>query len=168
MMTIEVPVITIVGKTKSGKTTLLEKLIPELKRRGHRVATIKHHAHPGFEIDLPGKDSWRYAQAGSDQVIIVAPDKIASYRRLTRKPNLDEITANLYDVDIILVEGYLRAEKPSIEVIRSAIGLEPICPPKQCFAIASDTWLPIMIPRFDLADVAGMATLIEEKFGMVS
>lgn len=72
-----IPIICVVGRSKSGKTTLLEKLIPELKRRGYRVATIKHHSHPGFEIDVPGKDTWRHAQAGSDHVIISAPDKVA-------------------------------------------------------------------------------------------
>ena len=83
-----IPILSIVGKSGSGKTTLLEKLIAELKRRGYRVATIKHHAHPGFEIDQPGKDTWRHAQAGSDHVVIAAPDKIASIRRLERDNQL--------------------------------------------------------------------------------
>ncbi|MCU0489929.1 MAG: molybdopterin-guanine dinucleotide biosynthesis protein B, partial [Anaerolineales bacterium] len=71
------PILSIIGKSNSGKTTLLEKLIPELRQRGYRVATIKHHAHAGFEIDQPGKDTWRHAQAGSQVVVITAPDKLA-------------------------------------------------------------------------------------------
>ena len=77
-----IPVVCLVGRSGVGKTTLLEKLIPELKRRGYRVATVKHHSRPGFEIDRPGKDTWRHAQAGSDHVIIAAPDRVASIRRL--------------------------------------------------------------------------------------
>ena len=159
-----IPVITIIGKSKSGKTTLLEKLIAELKRREYRIATIKHHSHAGFDIDRPGKDSWRHAQAGSDHVIIAAPDKVASYRVLERELSLDEIVAGVNAVDVILVEGYRQAGKPTLEVIRSEIGLEPICPPEQCFAIAADVSLPLAIPQFDLSDVKGIANFIEKKF----
>ena len=105
-----IPILSIIGKSGCGKTTLLEKLIAELKRRGYRVATIKHHSHPGFEIDQPGKDTWRHAQAGSDHVIIAAPDKIASIRRLSRPLTLDEIAAEIREVDIILTEGFTRRE----------------------------------------------------------
>jgi len=64
-----------------------------MKQRGYRVGTIKHHSHPGFELDRPGKDTWRHAEAGSDHVVIAAPDKVASIRRVDREPTLDEITA---------------------------------------------------------------------------
>ncbi len=106
-----IPIISIIGKSKSGKTTLLEKLIAEVKRRGYRVATIKHHSHPGLDIDRPGKDSWRHTRAGSDHVIVAPPDKLASYRLLERELTLDEVAANVKDVDIILTEGYKRAGK---------------------------------------------------------
>ena len=85
-----IPLITITAKSGSGKTTLMENLIAEIKSRGYRLATIKHHSHSGFEIDKPGKDSWRFKQAGSDYVIIAAPDKIAQYRMLDRELTLDE------------------------------------------------------------------------------
>lgn len=163
-MTNEIPVITIIGKSGSGKTTLLEKLIAELKRRHYRVGTIKHHSHTGFDIDRPGKDSWRHAQAGSDHVVIAAPDKIASYRMLQQELSLDEIVAGMKDLNIILVEGYKRAGKPTLEVIRSEMGLDPICPPEQCIAIASDVPLSLAVPRFDLSDVEGIANFIEARF----
>lgn len=159
-----IPILSIVGKSNSGKTTLLEKLIPEIKRRGYRVATIKHHTHPGFEIDQPGKDTWRHAQAGSDQVIIAAPDKIASIRRLERELSLDEIAAQIRDVDLILTEGYKRAGKPAIEVLRSANGLERISQPPQLIAIASDTRLATELPLFDLEDSAGLVDFIERNY----
>ena len=88
-----IPVVSIVGKSNSGKTTLLEKLIPELKRRGYRVATVKHDTH-GFEVDQPGKDTWRLAQAGADAVVISSSDKLALIKRVR-----DEL-----DVTILLIE----------------------------------------------------------------
>ncbi|MFQ5576026.1 MAG: molybdopterin-guanine dinucleotide biosynthesis protein B [Anaerolineae bacterium] len=94
------PVICVVGRSKAGKTTLLEKLIPRLKERGYRLATIKHHSHPGIEMDRPGKDTWRHARAGSDHVIIAAPDRVASIRRVERPPTLDELAAGIKNVDL--------------------------------------------------------------------
>ncbi len=156
-----IPVINIVGKSKSGRTTLVEKLIRELKQRGYRVGTIKHHSHPGFEVDKPGKDTWRHAQAGSDHVVISAPDKIASIRLVEREPDLYEIAATMTDVDVILTEGYLRSGQYRIEVVRAERSREPICQPEELLALASDIELPYDLPCFDLDDAAGMADLIE-------
>lgn len=159
-----VPILSIVGKSNSGKTTLLEKLIPELKCRGYRLATIKHHTHPGFEIDQPGKDTWRHAQAGSDHVIIAAPDKIASIRRLEHELTLNEIAAQVTDVDLILTEGYKRAGKPAIEVVRLANGLELVSQPPQLIAIATDTRLETDLRQFNLEDIGGITDFIEKNF----
>jgi molybdopterin-guanine dinucleotide biosynthesis protein B len=159
-----IPIITIIGQSGSGKTTLLEKLITELKQRGYRVGTIKHHSHPGFDIDKPGKDSWRHAQAGSVHVIIAAPDKIASYRLLERELTLDEIIAPIDDVDIILTEGYRQAGKPTLEIIRAETGTELISPPEQLFAVTSNITMEVEVPQFDLNDTNAMVQLIEELF----
>lgn len=159
-----IPVISVVGRSKTGKTTLLEKLIPELKRRGYRVATIKHHSHPGFDIDQPGKDTWRHAQAGSDHVIIAAPDKVASIRPVEREPTLDELVAAITGVDIVLTEGYKRANKPKIEVVRAERGAGPICPMEELLAVAADAPLSLPVPCFDWNDAAGLADLIEARF----
>lgn len=159
-----IPIICVVGRSKAGKTTLLEKLIPELKRRGYRVATVKHHAHPGFEIDQPGKDTWRHAQAGSDHVVIAAPDKVAAIRRVAQEPTLDEIAATIQDVDIILCEGYKRANQPKIEVIRAARATQPLCTPQELLAVAADLVLPLDVPQFDLDDAVGLADLLEARF----
>ncbi len=107
-----IPVVTLIGKSGSGKTTLMEGLIPELSRRGYRIATIKHHSHSGFEVDREGKDSWRHSRAGSVHVIIAAPDKIASYRNLKQELTLAEIVKEVQEADLILVEGYRQAELP--------------------------------------------------------
>lgn len=156
-----VPVVCIVGRAQSGRTTLIEKLVRELKQRGYRVGTVKHHAHPGFELDKPGKDTWRHAQAGSDHVVISAPDKIASIRRVEREVELDEIAAAMTDVDVILTEGYLRTGRHRIEVVRAERSPEPICQPDELLALVTDVDVPYDVPRFALDDVAGVADLIE-------
>jgi molybdopterin-guanine dinucleotide biosynthesis protein B len=159
-----IPIITIIGKSGSGKTTLMEKLIRELTHRGYRVGSIKHHSHTGFEIDQPGKDSWRHAKAGSLHVIIAAPDKIASYRYLEQELTLDEIVAPIDDVDIILTEGYRQAGKPTLEIIRAETGIGLISLPEQLFAVASDVPLEMNVPRFDLNATNAMVDLIESLF----
>ena len=159
-----IPIICVVGRSDVGKTTLLEKLIPELKRRGYRVGTIKHHAHPGFEIDHPGKDTWRHAQAGSDHVVIAAADKVSSVRLVDRELMLDEIAATISDVDLILAEGYKRTGELKIEVVRAARSTEPICTPEELLAVVSDVAVPFDGPRFELDDVIGLADLIEARF----
>jgi molybdopterin-guanine dinucleotide biosynthesis protein B len=159
-----IPLITVIGKSGCGKTTLLEKLVTELKQRGYKLATVKHHSHRGFDIDQPGKDSWRFAQAGSDHVIIAAPDKIASYRKIERELTLDEIAATISDVDLILVEGYRQAEKPSIEVVRAANCQDLIGSPGQRFALVADFQFDLDVPQFDLDDVQGIANLVEQRF----
>lgn len=160
----KIPLICVVGRSNVGKTTLLEKLIPALKRRGYRVATIKHHSHPGFQMDQPGKDTWRHAQAGSDHVVIAAPDKVASIRRVEQEPTLDELAALITDVDIILTEGYKRSDKLKIEVVRAERSPEPICTPEELVALATDVPVPLEVPQFGLEDAEGLAGLLEERF----
>ncbi len=155
------PILSFIGKSGSGKTTLLEKLIPELKRRGYRIGTVKHHAHAGFEIDRPGKDTWRHAQAGSDHVVIVAPDKIASIRQLSAPLSLDEIAAGMSDVDLVLTEGFKRAGKPAVEVVRAENGRELVSDPAQRLALVTDTPFPLDIPQFGLEDITAIADWIE-------
>lgn len=160
----QIPLITVIGKSGSGKTTLIEKLIRVLSRAGYRLAAVKHHSHTGFEIDTPGKDSWRFAQAGAQQVVIAAPDKYATYRKLEAELSLDEIVAGINDVDLILVEGYKRSNKASIEVVRAANSTELIGSPEQRIAIASDFPLDMGVPRFDLDDIEAIAGFIIERY----
>jgi len=158
-----IPIVSIVGKSGTGKTTLLEGLIVELRRRGYRVAVVKHDVH-NFEIDLPGKDSWRYAQVGSDVVVISAPRKLALIKRLEREMALDEIAALVPEVDIILTEGYKRGKAPKIEVSRRARSDELLCRADELIAIAADQSFDLDVPQFDLDDVVGIADLLEERF----
>ena len=156
--------VVLTGNPNCGKTTLLEKLVTELKHRNYKLATIKHHSHSGFDIDKPGKDSWRFFEAGSDHVIIAAPDKVASYWKINKELSLDEICANVSDVDLILVEGYKQAGKPSLEVLRYANSQDLIGSKEQRFAVAADFPLDLGVPHFGLEDVQAIADLIEQRF----
>jgi molybdopterin-guanine dinucleotide biosynthesis protein B len=109
-------VVSFVGTSGTGKTTLIEGSVRELKKRGYRVAVIKH-AHHGFEMDRPGKDTWRFAQAGSDMVLVSSPDRIAIIERVSEEIWLPQLLTMIADkVDIVLVEGYKWASKVKIEV----------------------------------------------------
>lgn len=164
----QIPVISIVGgKSNSGKTTLLEKIIREAKRRGWRVATLKHDVH-GFEMDQPGKDTWRHAQAGADVVAISSPRKIAILESVSEDQPLDEVIARIHGVDVIFTEGYKHGNKPKIEVYRSAVHQELFSKPEELIAIASDILFDNGIPCFGLDDAQGICDLIAEKFGLVS
>ena len=158
-----IPIISVVGKSDAGKTTLLEKLIRELKRRGYRVATVKHDAH-SFEIDHPGKDTWRHAQAGSDHVVIASPARIAHIQRVKREMTLPEIAATIDDVDIILTEGFKRGPAPKIEVSRAEKGNELLCTREELVAIAADQLFDMDVPQFGMDDAAGLVDLIVQEF----
>jgi len=159
-----VPVISVVGKSDVGKTTFLEKLIPELIRRGYRVGTVKHDTH-GFDMDVPGKDTWKMAQAGSHIVAISSPQKLALIKKVDKEKTLDEIAQLIgTDVDIILTEGYKRGKKPKIEVSRREKSAELLCQPDELVAIVTDNDFDVRVPQFGLDDVAGVADLLERRY----
>ena len=159
------PIVSIVGKSDSGKTTLIEKLIPILKKRGYRVATIKHDVH-GFEMDREGKDTYRHFHSGAEGVLISSPKKMALIKRVEQTPALDELVDRFYpDMDLVITEGFKRLDKPKIEVFRSAIHAEPLCTAADNrVALASDIPLEADCPRFDIDDVEAIADFIEKRF----
>jgi molybdopterin-guanine dinucleotide biosynthesis adapter protein len=159
-----IPIVSIVGKSDSGKTTLIEKLVPELSRRGYRVATVKHDVH-GFEVDREGKDSWRHKKAGAHTVVISSPMKVAVIRDADHDADLPEIRERyIRDVDLILTEGFKRNNQPKIEVSRKEKHRELLCTREDnLLALASDQPFEIGVPRFDLNDASGLVDLIEEK-----
>lgn len=114
------PAISFVGRHNSGKTTLLEKLIAELTQRGFDVGSVKHHTHGNFEIDVPGKDSFRHKAAGATEVVISSPVKIARIRDINEEIECDEIVETMPGHDIVIVEGYRNSGLPIIEVMRAA------------------------------------------------
>jgi len=157
------PIVSVIGKSKSGKTTLIEKLIKELKSRGYRVATIKH-APQGVSFDEPDKDSWRHLQAGSESTIISSPDKVVMIKSVAQEPALDEITRLLgEDYDIILTEGFKQGSAPKIEVHRKEAG-PPFKDIKKLIAIVTDEPLETKARQFSPEDVKGLADLLEKGF----
>ncbi len=159
------PVISIVGASGSGKTTFLEKLIPELAARGYRVGAIKHDAH-GFEIDREGKDTWRLKRAGAEVIAISSPDQFASIRRTEREMSLEEIAGRFFwSEDILITEGFKKAHYPKIEVFRSALEPKPICGPSDnLIALVSDDAVDMQVPGFSTADWRGVAEFIENRY----
>jgi molybdopterin-guanine dinucleotide biosynthesis protein B len=155
-----IPIVSIVGKSDSGKTTLIEKLIPELIRRGYRVATVKHDVH-GFEVDREGKDSWRHKKAGAHTVVISSPVKLTLIRDVDHDADLTELRDSyIRDVDLILSEGFKK-----IEVFRKEMHRDLLCTKEDdLVAIATNQRLSSDIPCFDLNDTPGLVDLIEEKF----
>ncbi len=163
-------VVSVSARSGTGKTTLLVKLIGELKTRGYRVGTVKHDGH-GFSVDKKGKDSWRFTEAGSDTVLITSRDKIAMIRQnpLGQEPPLEETIARYFqDVDIVFTEGFKQNAFAKIEVHRRACG-DPLLyrgdhHDPRLIAVASDAALPLDVPVFDLNDAVGLCDLIEARF----
>ena len=160
-----IPIVSIVGKSDSGKTTLIEKIIPELNRRGYKVATVKHDVH-GFDIDREGKDSWRHKKAGAHTVMISSPEKMAMVRDVKEDIPLKELRGRfIKDVDIIISEGYKNEKHPKIEVYRKDVHEELLCSRKDLLiAIASDKEFDVGVPCLHLDDAQGITNIIEERF----
>ena len=157
------PIVSVVGKSKSGKTTLIEKLVQELKSRGYRVATIKHIPQ-GVSFDEPGKDSWRHLQAGSKAATVSSPEKIVMVKTTERDSTLDEMVYFLgEDYDIIIAEGFKQGNAPKIEVHRKDTG-SPLKGIKKLIAIVTDEPLETKARQFSLEDIKGLADLLEKGF----
>jgi molybdopterin-guanine dinucleotide biosynthesis protein B len=151
----------VAARSNSGKTTLIEKVVKILKARGLRVAVVKH-ASAGFDLDKPGKDSWRFQQAGADTVVLVGPDKMAIMRKIDREPAPEEIEGAAGEADIVIHEGFKKSAKNMIEVFRSgASGDRPLCQDDHSYlALVSDRPFSLSIPRFDLNDAVGVADFL--------
>lgn len=163
-----VKAVSFVAKSNTGKTTLLEKVIAHLKERGYKVGVIKHDAHR-FDIDHPGKDSYRLTAAGADTMLISSPEKLAIVKRHTQSPPIEElIDAYFGDMDIVLTEGFKKSGMPKIEVNRQERSTELLCRGENndptLVAVASDAELELDVPVLDLNDPSAVADFIEETF----
>ena len=164
------PIVSIVGKSGNGKTTLLEKVIRELTRKGYSVGVIKHDAH-GFEIDHEGKDSWRHKKAGAVTVALSSPAKFAVIKDVKKEwPPERIIEAHLSDVDVVITEGFKKSSFPKIEVVRKANSGTPVCAKdKNLIAFATDAAISgrgkgeDKTPLYGLDDFKGIALFIEKN-----
>ncbi|MBI2914223.1 MAG: molybdopterin-guanine dinucleotide biosynthesis protein B [Chloroflexi bacterium] len=161
-----VPIVSVVGNSGVGKTTFLEKLVRELKARGYRLATIKHDVH-NFDIDRPGKDSWRLTQAGSDIVMLSSPRRLALLEEVREERTLDDLAAMVGDrVDLVLTEGYRGAAALKIEVSRQAHSTALTARLEELLAVVTDHPLDLDRPQFGLGDAAAVADLLEQRFAL--
>ncbi len=155
------------GWSGSGKTTLLAALIPELAARGLTVSTIKH-AHHEFDIDRPGKDSWRHRQAGAREVMVASSRRWALMHELrdAPEPPFEDLVARMSPVDLLLVEGWKWHPHPKLEVHRPSLG-KPLLHPEDphIVAIASDEPIAAPIPLLPLTDASAIADFILDHLG---
>ncbi len=155
-------VIGIVGWSGSGKTTLIARLIPDLVGMGLRVSTIKH-AHHGFDVDQPGKDSFVHRAAGASEVLVTSGRRWALMHELrgAPEPSLADLLARMAPVDLVLVEGFKRMAHPKIEVHRPALG-KPLLQPEDpmILAVASDAALTLAVPLLALDDMAAIGQFL--------
>jgi len=163
-------VISVVAKSGTGKTTLLEKLIAELKHRNYRVGVIKHDAHR-FEIDHVGKDSWRLTQAGADTMMISSEAKLALVKlnNVSGEPSVYELLDEYFDdVDIVLTEGFKKNTLPKIEVHRKERSATLLCRgelrDETLIAVASDEKINLDVPVYDINDTVGICDFIENRY----
>ena len=157
----------VVGRPDSGKTTLIERLIPEFTRRGLRVGAVKRVAR--FDIDIPGKDSWRHGQAGADAYTVASASRLAFVARRDEEASLDEIVRRYFaGYDVVVCEGYRREAPDVVEVFRAAAGYEsPVCAADEPLAFVTDAALEHE-HRFGLDDAAALAAFIVERLGLTS
>lgn len=153
------PVISLVGYSNSGKTTVMESLIRILKRKGYKVAAVKHAAH-GYTMDPPGTDSWHYAEAGADKVVIVGPGSYTMHEFHQEKKLLQDILDRIKDVDIVLIEGFKGEPGPKIEIYRQDYSSNRIDLGGDLAAVVSDVALPGDIPRFSFEQLEDLADFI--------
>ncbi|MEG6585720.1 molybdopterin-guanine dinucleotide biosynthesis protein B [Dendrosporobacter sp. 1207_IL3150] len=158
-----IPVISFIGNSNSGKTTYLEKLIAEMKRRHYKIAIVKHDVH-GFDIDHPGKDTWRHAQAGADIVCISSPQKMALIKKVDQELSLDQVLDHIDNVDFIFTEGYKQEAKPKIEVFRQKDGNRPLGRLNDLIAVVSNGVVYEDIPHFTIEDPKPLADFLEKTF----
>jgi len=161
-----VPILSIVGRSNSGKTTLLEKLIAALVHRGLRVGSIKHSHHQP-EMDMPGKDSWRHKQAGAAASLLVGSERMLMVRDVEEDLN-PRLLAERYfaDFDLLLVEGYASLPGDKIEVMRAARSTQLRCQAEELLALVTD--IPAVhsgLPQFELDDIEALSAFVLHWMG---
>ena len=162
-----VPILCFVGRSNSGKTTLIERVIPELVRAGYKVATVKHAGH-GFDLDTEGKDSWRHKRAGASSVMVLSKASMAMFADVSDQMNVEDVRDRFLDrtYDLIIAEGWKHESYPKIVVVREQIGEIPVST-EGLLAVVSDKAVDLSVPLFGLDDVAGVAALIMKQFPRV-
>lgn len=159
-----IPILCFVGRSNSGKTTLIERLIPELVRAGYRVATVKHAGH-GFDLDTEGKDSWRHKRAGASSVIVLSKGSLAMFADVPDDIHIEQLRERFLDsdTDLVIAEGWKSEGYPKIVVIRDQIGEVPVSQ-EGLLAVVSNKPVDLPVPVLDPDDIPAVAELIIQHF----
>ena len=163
-----IPVLCFVGRSNSGKTTLIERLIPELVKVGYKIATVKHSGH-GFDLDTEGKDSWRHKRAGASTVLVLSKGSLAMFSDVDDDIRLTDLRDRFLDksVDLVIAEGWKSDNFPKIVVVRDQIGEVPVSP-EGLLAVVSNKKVDVTVPVVDPDDVPTLAALIVKQFPLKS
>lgn len=159
-----IPILCFVGRSNSGKTTLIERLIPELVQAGYRVATIKHAGH-GFDLDTEGKDSWRHKRAGASSVMVLSKGSLAMFSDISDETKIEELGDRFLDrsMDLIIAEGWKSDGYPKIVVVRDQLGEVPVSQ-EGLLAVVSAERIDIPVPCLNRDDIPAIAELIMRHF----
>jgi molybdopterin-guanine dinucleotide biosynthesis protein B len=159
-----IPILCFVGRSNSGKTTLIERLIPELVKAGYKVATVKHAGH-GFDLDTEGKDSWRHKRAGASTVMVLSKGSLAMFADVNDDIKVSELRDRFLDqsLDLIIAEGWKSEGFPKIVVVRDQLGEVPVSQDGM-IAVLSNKKLDVEVPLIDPDDIPALAMLIIEQF----
>jgi len=163
-----IPVLCFVGRSNSGKTTLIERLIPELVKAGYKIATVKHSGH-GFDLDTEGKDSWRHKRAGASTVLVLSKGSLAMFSDVDDDIHLTDLRDRFLDksIDLVIAEGWKSDSFPKIVVVRDQLG-EVQVSPEGLLAVVSNKKVDVKVPLIDPDDVPALATLIVKQFPLKS
>ncbi len=163
----KIPVLSFVGRSGTGKTTLIERLIPRLRERGIRVATIKHHPHD-FDMDHEGKDSYRHKLAGAKLAMVVSPGKVGLVEDIDREIGLDELLSrHIHDVDLVITEGFKKEGVPRIEVYNVGNPEPPVSLGHgSLLAYVTDAPMDAPVPVLQRDEISKLADFIIEKLGL--
>ncbi|MBX3332999.1 MAG: molybdopterin-guanine dinucleotide biosynthesis protein B [Nitrospira sp.] len=158
------PIVSFIGRSNSGKTTLIERVIPELVKAGYRVATVKHAGH-GFDLDTEGKDSWRHKRAGASSVVVVSKGSLALFADVSDQLKVEEVRDRFLDAsyDLIIAEGWKSEGYPKIVVVRDQLG-EISYASDGLLAVVSHTMIDLTVPVLHVDDVDGVAALLIKQF----
>ena len=159
-----VPILSFVGRSNSGKTTLIERVIPELVRNGYKVATVKHAGH-GFDLDTEGKDSWRHKLAGASSVIVMSKSSLAMFTDVSDQMKVEEVRDRHLDstYDLIIAEGWRGEDYPKIVVVRDQVGEVPVST-DGLLGVVSNNPVETQVPLLDPDDIPAVAARIMRHF----
>lgn len=163
-----IPVLCFVGRSNSGKTTLIERLIPELVKAGYKVATVKHSGH-GFDLDTEGKDSWRHKRAGASTVMVLSKGSLAMFSDVDDDIHLTDLRDRFLDksIDLVIAEGWKSDNFPKVVVVRDQMD-EVQVSPEGLLAVVSNKKIDVKVPLLDPDDIPALAALLIKQFPLKS